>query len=73
MRLVGGAWCLTAFVLVSAYSSVLISFITAPDFHSLLYSVDELAKRDDIGLVVLKDYATDVILKVFVGNSSSPS
>ena len=64
MRIVGGAWCLTAFVLVTAYSSVLISFIAAPVFYPLVDSVGELADRNDVSLVILKNYATDVILSV---------
>ena len=64
MRMVGGAWCLAALVLVTAYSSVLVSFYSAPIYQPLIGSMEELSNRDDVNLVVLKYFAADRTLSV---------
>jgi len=64
MRIVGGAWCLSALVLVTAYSSVLVSFYSAPIYQPLVRSMEELANRDDVNLAVLRYFAVDRTLSV---------
>ena len=60
-----GAWCLASFVLVTAYSSVLIACITAPDkFKPIINSVNDLPNKPDIRVTVNKDFILDVIFKV---------
>ena len=62
-----GAWCLASFVLVTAYSSVLIACITAPDkFKPIINSVNDLPNKPDIRVTVNKDFILDVIFKVIV-------
>jgi len=65
LRLVAGALCILAFVLVTAYQSVLISFILAPGMQPpIISSVTDLAKKPDVHLVVDKGMAIDVFLTV---------
>lgn len=64
-RLVTGTWCLASFVLVQAYSSTLISFVTTPSTSPpLVNSAEDLASKSHVNLVVRMNYAADVILKV---------
>ena len=53
IRLVLGAWCLVCFVLVTAYSSVLTSFIMAPDYTILISSLRELIENKEPNPVVV--------------------
>ena len=65
IRLIIGAWCLLAFVLVTAYQSVLISYIVTPVMQSpLANSIAELANKKDANLVVEKGLTTDLALTV---------
>jgi hypothetical protein len=67
IRLLTGAWCLTGFVLVTAYSSVLISFVTAPDsfYMVLINSVYEMPQKPDVRLTVEKNRFIDVLFRVY--------
>ena len=64
MRLISGAWCLSALVLTTAYCSVLTSFIMAPQYKPLVDSVEELADNDKVDLVIQKGLAVDVMIMV---------
>ena len=64
MRLVGGAWCLVAFVLVTAYSSVLTSFITAPHSLPLVETAEDVAQKPNVNPVTMKSYGADNIITV---------
>ncbi len=64
MRLVIGAWCLTSLLLVTAYSSVLSSFIVAPHYHTLVDTVEQLAKNEKATPLVFKDYHPDILISV---------
>lgn len=59
-----GTWCLATFVLVQAYSSTLISFVTTPISTPLIKSLEELASKTNVYPVVRVNYAADVILSV---------
>lgn len=56
MQLAGGAWCLAALILTNYYSSALTSLITSTTPQPLVNSVEELASKDNVGLVVVKGY-----------------
>ena len=63
-RLVMGAWCLVGLCLTTAYSSVLVSFIIAPHYRPLVDSLEDLAQREDVNPLVVKDLAADVTISV---------
>ena len=71
MRLVGGAWCITTLVLVTAYSSVLTSFITAPYAQPLVEKVEDVAERTKVKLVTVKGLGFDIIISVRQNNCYS--
>ena len=65
IRLVVGAWCLLAFVLVTAYQSVLISYIVTPVMQPpLANSIAELANNKDAQVVVEKGFVADTSITV---------
>lgn len=66
MRLIGGAWCLAALILTNYYSSALISFITSANPQPLVNSAEELANKDNVGLVVLKNYVVGSTISVWL-------
>ena len=47
-----GVWCLATFVLVQAYTSLLITYIIAPNNSPLIESVHDLTKTSDIKLII---------------------
>lgn len=64
LRLAVGAWLLSAFVLITAYSSVLFSFILAPHFNLLIENVQELAERSDVNAIFVKGNSAERIVMV---------
>ena len=65
LRLVGGAWCLLGFVLVTAYQSVLISFILTQVMEPpLVNSLVDVANKKDVQIVVEKGNSMDMQITV---------
>ena len=65
IRVMTGAWCLSCFILITAYCSVLISFLTEPDkLKPIINSVEDLIKHPEIRVNVVKGWGPDVTLKV---------
>jgi len=65
IRFLTGAWCMTCFVLVTAYSSVLVSFMTAPEIYkSIINPVNDLPNKPDIHVTVTKEWLADVIFEL---------
>ena len=65
VRLLAGAWCLACFVLITAFSSVLISFLTTiGDYKPLVNSVNDLPSKPDVRLTVNKDWGPDTLFQV---------
>jgi hypothetical protein len=66
IRFLTGAWCLSCFVLVTAYSSVLVSFLTAPDhiYTPLVNSVNELRYKAEIRVTLNKGLLPNILFKV---------
>lgn len=60
-----GSWCLCASVLVTAYNSLLVSYILGSNTaEPLVDSVRELAQNSNINLAVDKGYSADVYVSV---------
>ena len=66
VQLLAAAWCLSCFVLVTAYSSVLISFLTAPDniYTPLVNSVNDLPMKPEIRVTVDRSKFSDIVFAV---------
>ena len=58
------AFCLAAFVLNKAYSSVLISFATTPIFRPIIDSIYDIPKTPNVRPITEKDQGTDVFFRV---------
>jgi hypothetical protein len=66
IRLVAGSWCILAFVLVTAYQSLLISFILAPGIEPpIVDSFADLANKTNVRLLVEKGRSLDSLLTVY--------
>lgn len=72
-HILAGAWCLTCFVLTTAYSSVLISFVTMPNYQPLIRSVYELQTKPKIGVTVEKGFEPDLIFMAIANNLTAYS
>ena len=66
IRFFVGAWSISCFVLVTAYSSVLISFLTEPadTFIPLVNSVNDLLNKTNVRVTVNKGLIADTLIKV---------
>ena len=65
IRFLAGAWCVTCFVLVAAYSSVLISFVTSPYYNPLIESVYDIPKDPKIKITVDRGLFPDLVYRVY--------
>ncbi len=64
-RFVSGAWCLACLVIITSFSSILTSFIMAPNYIPLVNSIEELAEKLEFAQpVVLKNFGMDVTISV---------
>ena len=64
-RLVAGAWSLLTFILITAYQTVLISYIMAPGMQPpIVDSFADLANKSDVRLIVEKGLSIDTLLTV---------
>ncbi|XP_046453781.1 ionotropic receptor 93a-like [Daphnia pulex] len=59
IRVLAGTWCVACFVLVTAYSSVLISFVTSPNYKPLIRSVHDIPKNPQIKITVNQGWLPD--------------
>ena len=55
IRVLAGAWCLSCFVLITAYSSVLISYIISPNLKPVIDSVYDIPNVPGLQVVIEKD------------------
>jgi hypothetical protein len=65
IRWIASAWCLAAFVLVTTYNSLLISYVTTPNSEPLIHSVQDLSNASKIHVVVNAGQGFDVAISVF--------
>ena len=59
IRLAAATWCLCGCVLVLAYSSVLISFVTSPNYVSLVEKFQDIVNRPGVYLTVVRDFSIE--------------
>ncbi len=52
-RILQGTWCLAAFVLLNAYSSTIISYLTAPKLMPVTKNLDQVASGNPQNLKLL--------------------
>ena len=70
VRLAAGTWCLACFVLVNAYSSTLISYVTTPGYDPpVITSIKEIVKVPKLQLCAVKGKGIDMNLSVININS----
>ena len=64
--LIAGTWCLACFVIITAYCSVLVSFLTALDkpLGPIINSIDDLPNHPEIKINVIKGRGADLVFKV---------
>lgn len=62
-RFIAGAWCLTALILGSAYSGVLLSFIMSPVSRPVIDSVYDIVNVPGLKAAVDRGRAADVIIQ----------
>lgn len=63
-RITMSAWCLMCTVLIYAYSSCIISYLTIPKSHLLVNSIEELANSNTLQLATLRNSIFETILMV---------
>jgi len=65
-RILQGTWCLAAFVLLNAYSSTIISYLTAPKLMPVAKSVEDVARGipQHLKLLLEKDGGSTAIYLV---------
>ncbi len=51
-RILVATWCIMALVLVNAYSSTLISYLSVPKLQPIVNSLEELAAQNSLRLIV---------------------
>ncbi|XP_057376140.1 ionotropic receptor 93a-like [Daphnia carinata] len=69
LRLIAGLWCLTMVVLVNAYSSTLMSYLTVPKLTPIVNTLAELAVSRDSQITI--DFESDMS-RMFMDASSGP-
>ncbi|EFX79069.1 hypothetical protein DAPPUDRAFT_245402 [Daphnia pulex] len=65
IRLIAITWCLAAFVLVSSYNSLLISYVTSPNAQPLINSMADLP-NSSVEIVVDAGQAIDYVLSALL-------
>ena len=66
IRLAAGTWCLACFVIVTAYSSVLISFIISPNLKPIIESIRDIPNVPGLRVVAIKGASVERVLSVIV-------
>lgn len=59
-----GTWCVACFVLLTAYSSVLTSYIVAPNLKPVIDSIYDIPKVPGLQVVIDKDATLYKVLMV---------
>ncbi|KAI9559869.1 hypothetical protein GHT06_013876 [Daphnia sinensis] len=68
MRLAAGSWCLIAFVLVYAYNSTLVSYISLSKYESVVNTWEDLASSTNLRVTVPRgSISADIILNSKTG------
>lgn len=64
VRFAAASWCLACFVLVSAYGSTLISFVTSPIVHPLIESIHDIPKKGNVKVITDRGHTLDNTIMV---------
>lgn len=64
IRCLAASWALTVFFLTTAYSSVLTSFITSPNYMPIINSIYDLPKKTEVQINSVKGQSPNVLLTV---------
>ena len=64
IRLAAGTWCLACFIIVTAYSSVLISFIVSPNLKPIINSIEDIPKVHRLKVTTIEDSTIHRIMSV---------
>lgn len=64
IRFLAGAWCVSCFVLITAYSSVRISFVTSPYYKPIIDSIYDLPQNSSVKLVVDRGLFPDLLFAI---------
>jgi hypothetical protein len=64
IRIVAGVWCLACFVFITAYSSVLTSYIVAPNIKPIIDAIDDIPKVPALQTVVDQGSSIDMYFTV---------
>jgi hypothetical protein len=57
-------WCLAAFVLISSYNSLLVSYVISPNAEPLIHDMKDLSNASKIHLVVDAGNGFDIAFSV---------
>ena len=66
IRLAAGTWCLACFILVTAYSSVLVSYIVAPNLKPIIDSPYDMPRVPALKIVIEKSSTFESLCLVFL-------
>ncbi len=61
-----GVWEFTSFLLSNYYTTLLISYVTAPNPQPMIKSIYELQNRPDLRVVIDKGIPSEVVISVFI-------
>ena len=64
IRLAAGTWCLACFVVVTAYSSVLISFIVSPNLKPIINSIYDIPKNPGLKVTAVEGSTLHRVMSV---------
>ena len=64
IRLIAAVWCLAALVITSIYNTTLISYVSSPNWQSLVRSIFDIPKMPKLRIVVDEKIGADVIISV---------
>ena len=62
VQLLAGTWCLATFIIINYYTSILTSFTMASNFKPLVDSIQDLADKENVKLVVPKGTGIENII-----------
>jgi hypothetical protein len=63
-RLVAGVWCLAAFIIVQAYTSILFTYVVTPVNLPLVNSVYDIIEQSDVQLFLAKGMPLEIFISV---------
>ena len=65
VRVLVGTWCLACFILITAYSSVLISFVISPNLKPVITSVYDIPKVHGLQVLIENNSTFHKVLNIY--------